>query len=94
MVGTESCFEEEILKHHVRQFFRVLYRISGMFSCNHNFPVLIGDEISNLVGVATDEEVRKAVFSMAPLKAPGWMALKLVSFNLSGIQWDRLSVLL
>lgn len=74
MIDTNWCFEEDVLKQHVRDFFSKLYtmdyQVSGELSSLYNFPTLLDDELQNLFCMVTGEEVRKAVFSMAPLKAP------------------------
>ncbi|KAH1098667.1 hypothetical protein J1N35_015588 [Gossypium stocksii] len=38
---------------------------------NFSFPLLNSSEISLLEASVTDEEIKKAMFDMAPLKAPG-----------------------
>lgn len=89
MVGNDWCFGEEDLKIHVRDFFKELdtrnYQVSGMFPCRRNFPVILTNEISNLLALAIDEEVRKAVFSMTPLKALGMDGLQASFFQ---SQWE------
>ncbi|KAA3466449.1 reverse transcriptase [Gossypium australe] len=51
------------------------YVTSGVFPCRGKFLVFFCDETRALISVASDEEVRRAVFSMAPLKAPGVVGL-------------------
>ncbi|KAK5812892.1 hypothetical protein PVK06_028336 [Gossypium arboreum] len=46
------------------------YVTSGVFPCRGKFLVLSCDETRALILVVLDEEVRRTVFSMAPLKAP------------------------
>ena len=43
----------------------------SQFNIRGRFPTLCTEEIGALEGTIADEEVRKAVFSMGPLKAPG-----------------------
>lgn len=68
------CKEETVLKHHATEFFQQLYHTIR----DRNFqPVL--NQCSHSIRVETDvallasitmEEVRRAVFQIAPLKAP------------------------
>ncbi|PPE02817.1 hypothetical protein GOBAR_DD00130 [Gossypium barbadense] len=56
------------------EFFNKLYNtnysISGVLYFRGKFPLLSNDETSSLLLGASDEEVRRAVFGMAPLRAP------------------------
>lgn len=75
MIGNECNFEDEDLQVHVQGFFMDLYsmdyHIRGSLYCKCSFPSLDSSEFSSLLAGASNEEIRRAVFSMAPLKAPG-----------------------
>lgn len=63
-----------MFKQHVVDFFKECYTmdylVSDSLPCRDNFPLLSRDEMSNLLLVAFNKEIRRAVFDMAPLKAP------------------------
>ncbi|KAK8292988.1 hypothetical protein V6Z12_D06G159200 [Gossypium hirsutum] len=75
MVYNEWCFEEDVLKQHVVQFFKELYTMdyvtNGVFPCRGKFPMFCCNEMMTLISVVSDEEIHRAMFSMAPLKVPG-----------------------
>lgn len=75
VVDGEWCFEDDVLRQHVVSFFQALftvdYEVRGNLSCSVVFPVVSTEDLGSLLLVASNEEVRRAVFSMAPLKAPG-----------------------
>ncbi|PPE01476.1 hypothetical protein GOBAR_DD01506 [Gossypium barbadense] len=64
---------QKVLEH-VVQFFKEVYTmdylISSVFACRGKFP-RFSYETMALISMVSDEEVCRAVFSMAPLKAPG-----------------------
>ncbi|KAK5793187.1 hypothetical protein PVK06_034325 [Gossypium arboreum] len=80
-----------MLKQHVVQFFKELYImnyvISGVFPCRGKFLVLSYDETMALISVVSDKEICRAVFSMAPLKAPGMDGFQASFFH---AQWEIL----
>lgn len=75
LIGDDWCFDEGSLKSHVWDFFMGIYsmdyKISGVFPCRNMFLVLPVEEMNSLLNVASNEEIHKAVFGMAPLKATG-----------------------
>ncbi|KAK8288559.1 hypothetical protein V6Z12_D07G133800, partial [Gossypium hirsutum] len=68
------CFNDEMLKQHAVEFFQNLYRaktfVIETFPCRGMFPVISTYEREMLSIVATDEKIRRTIFSMTPLKAP------------------------
>lgn len=62
-----------------------IIRFIGSFCCKRSFPSLCTSEFSSLLVETSNEEIQKAVFSMAPLKALG-----LDGFQVSFFQtyWD------
>lgn len=73
-MDNDWCFEEDMLQQHMVSFFKALftmdYEVRGTLPYHGNFSVLSFDKIGALLFVALDEEIRRAIFSMAPLKAP------------------------
>ncbi|PPD71110.1 hypothetical protein GOBAR_DD32010 [Gossypium barbadense] len=71
----EWCFDGDILNQHAVKFFRYLYSmdysVNGLLSCHSKFPIISMVDMDSLLLTTSDEEIRRAVFSMAPLKAPG-----------------------
>ncbi|TYH45008.1 hypothetical protein ES332_D11G235000v1 [Gossypium tomentosum] len=59
------CFDYEILQQH---FFQELYtagiRVTGSFPCRSIFPIISEYDRELLLMVPTDEEIRRAMFSM------------------------------
>lgn len=45
------------------------YQINGVLRCKRNFPLVLGSEMVYLLMVYTDEEIHRAIFSLALLKA-------------------------
>lgn len=56
-----------------------------MLHCRGKFPLLSNDETSSLLLEASDEEIRREVFGMAPLKVPGMDGFQV---NIFQTQWD------
>ncbi|KAG8482487.1 hypothetical protein CXB51_024233 [Gossypium anomalum] len=73
--GDEWCFENELLKQNVVEYFKGLfstdYTVDRAFPCRGRFPSLSTMEKDSLCLVVSSEEVRSAMFGMAPLKALG-----------------------
>ncbi|KAH1092326.1 hypothetical protein J1N35_019583 [Gossypium stocksii] len=73
--GDEWCFENELLKQHVVEYFKGLfstdYTVDRVFPCRGRFPSLSTIEKDNLCLVVSNEEVHRVMFGMAPLKALG-----------------------
>lgn len=67
-----------ILQRHAIEFFSSLYTIDayspGPFPVCGRFSKLDSSLLSDLAADVTFEEVRRSLFSMSPLKAPGLMA--------------------
>lgn len=68
------------------------YRVVGSFSYNCTFLELSSDKIGSLDIGVTNEEVRKTVFGMAPLKAPGIDGFQAKFFSHSGVLLNHLFV--
>lgn len=75
IVDNEWCLEDDVLKQYVVSFFKevytMVYLVSSIFPCRGKFLVLSCDETYILLSMVSDEEVRRAVFTMDPLKALG-----------------------
>lgn len=73
--GEECCFDSKSLEQHFIGFFQTFYSleytVSGSFPCMGKFPELLKEERDILINEVSMEEVRRASFVMAPLKAPG-----------------------
>ncbi|KAK5819969.1 hypothetical protein PVK06_025009 [Gossypium arboreum] len=73
--GTGWCYDDEVIKSHAIEYFSKLYIVEQYsienFPVQGRFPKLEDCLLSVLNVVVTMDEVRQAVFSMAPLKAPG-----------------------
>lgn len=69
MIENEWNFDNEVFQMHVRDFFMGLYKmdylISGSLASNHSFPTLNGSDMNSMLTIASDEEIRRAIFSMA-----------------------------
>ncbi|KAH1107994.1 hypothetical protein J1N35_011762 [Gossypium stocksii] len=86
----EWCFDQDTLQSKAVEFFEKLYgeAPSSMRSLlNFDFPVLSPSDISLLESTITDEEIKKALFDMAPLKALGSDGFHAHFFQ---SQWDIL----
>ncbi|TYJ04406.1 hypothetical protein E1A91_A12G089800v1, partial [Gossypium mustelinum] len=67
------CFDQDILQSKVVEFFELLYGEASptlSSSCNFDFPSLIPSDINFLEEPITNEEIKKALFDMAPLNTP------------------------
>lgn len=75
MIENEWDFDDRVLQMHVRDFFVDLYKMdyltNGSLNSSHSFPTIDVCDMNSLLAIATDDEIRKVVFSMVPLKAPG-----------------------
>lgn len=64
-----------MLRRHATDYFSKLYTVDsyliGSFPVRGRFSRLKSNVITDLLAEVTKEEVRRAVFSMNPLKAPG-----------------------
>jgi hypothetical protein len=67
--------DEEVLKHMANEFYRVLFSNDGNEASweqtQISFPRLDASEVQQIRGDISDEEIKSAVFSMKPWKAPG-----------------------
>ncbi|KAH1073227.1 hypothetical protein J1N35_025555 [Gossypium stocksii] len=57
------------------EFFRDLYSmdylVNGLLPYHSKFPIILMVDMDSLLLTTSDEEIYRAVFSMAPLKTPG-----------------------
>jgi hypothetical protein len=64
-----------VLKHMANNFYKNLFSIDGnevsWFQTKITFPRLLDEELQQIRGPIEDVEIRRAVFSMSPWKAPG-----------------------
>lgn len=70
----ESCLDQEVLQDEAVQYFENLYgeRTTPIRGLSTNlFPCFNSQDIAFLSRVITEEEIKKALFDMTPLKAPG-----------------------
>lgn len=71
----EWCFNGEVIKLHVVNFFKELYTmdepVNGVLLCHGKFLLLLLIENEGLLLVTSDEEIRRYVFNMNPMKSPG-----------------------
>lgn len=68
------CSDQDVLQSKAVEFFEQLYGESSPFLSsrpNFDFPNLTFTEIKFLEKAVTNEEIKKALFDMAPLKASG-----------------------
>lgn len=70
----EWFFDENSLKQHVVDYFKTLftleYSTNGRLNSHGKFPLLPQEDIECLLLNISNDEIRRAVFSMTPLKAP------------------------
>ncbi|KAA3486304.1 Endonuclease/exonuclease/phosphatase [Gossypium australe] len=86
----EWCSDQFILQNKVVDFFERLYdetphSLRGTPS--FGFPILTSSEVSFLEADVTNEEIKRALFDMAPLKTPGSDGYHALFFQ---SQWDTL----
>ncbi|KAG8479043.1 hypothetical protein CXB51_029683 [Gossypium anomalum] len=83
----EWIMDEEDLKQEAVNFYKNLYgkqpESAGNIGCG-SFPILEPEAIQFLNSPISDEEIKKALFDMAPLKAPGNDRFMLFSIKASG----------
>ncbi|KAA3487341.1 reverse transcriptase [Gossypium australe] len=84
------CSDQNILQNKAVEFFEKLYGevptgLSG--TPNNDFPCLNSSEITFLEAPISNEEIKRALFDMAPLKAPGSDGYHALFFQ---TQWDIL----
>ncbi|KAL4333466.1 hypothetical protein GQ457_07G012960 [Hibiscus cannabinus] len=79
------CEDPSTLRHHAVNFFRHLFTTDfvqpRVMDSSANFRQFTADELKPLVSAVTMEEVRGVVFSMAPLKAPGYDGLHVAFYQ-------------
>ncbi|KAK4264274.1 hypothetical protein QN277_025477 [Acacia crassicarpa] len=67
--------DEDTLKSLVVTHFKQIYQEEVVTDCNlitnFSFPTVLDDRLQNLGLVLSDEEIKQALFSMGPFKAPG-----------------------
>lgn len=84
------CFDQDILQSKAVEFFEWLYGEAFPIlssSSNFDFPRLTFTEIKFLNEAVSNEEIKKALFDMAPLKASGSDGFYAHFFQ---SQWDTL----
>lgn len=71
---SDWCYDDEALKRHAFDHFSSLYTMDAYspkdFPLKGHFPKLEDDLIGSLNAEISMEEVRQALFSLAPFKAP------------------------
>ncbi|KAH1081880.1 hypothetical protein J1N35_021641 [Gossypium stocksii] len=69
------CFDNDMLRRPILDYFSKMYTVdnylTGHFYVCDCFSKLKTEDISGLLAEVTEEEVRRSVFSMSPLKAHG-----------------------
>ncbi|KAA3474645.1 reverse transcriptase [Gossypium australe] len=84
------CSDQNILQNKAVEFFQKLYGEAPNTpedTPNHGFPCIKPSEIRFLETPISNEEIKKALFDMAPLKAPGSDGYHALFFQ---SQWDIL----
>ncbi|KAH1045831.1 hypothetical protein J1N35_036615 [Gossypium stocksii] len=74
LLWRDWCFDQDMLQSTAVEFFERLYGEALPIlssSSNSDFPSLTLLEVNFLEKAITNEEIKKALFDMAPLKAPG-----------------------
>ena len=88
-------YDTEDIKKQATNFFSKLYTSEqGVYESYHvcgSFPPIDEYRMTNLANEIEEWEIRQAIFSMSPLKAPGVDGLYAISTKLSGILWVSLS---
>ena len=87
--GDEWCFDGDVLKAAILSFYKNLYTIDyslrGTFRIHGRFPAIRNEDMVILGTQVTKEEIKVALFEMAPNKAPGVDGLHAAFFQ---SQWE------
>lgn len=84
----EWVFDVETLKNMVLNFFQRLYTDEGCYRTRntlHGFPTISAREMGMVTRTVTMEDVKMALFDMAPHKAPESMVFQLL-FSKRGVE--------